>query len=407
MQDQLQRMIPLPVMAFGILFFTINPAYAYDLGPVEFHGFGSVGYIQSSENNLVEDSRDGTFEFNEFGVSAATTLFDDIYVGMQLMSLDYGAVGNNNVYVNWALADYQWRDALGFKAGKVKLPLGLYNDIRDYDFLRTPIFLPQALYNENYRELMDSYTGGGLYGTFDLGKGGYLGYDLYYGTERDIDEDGGIARDVTQRNFIFIESTVDYNLGGRLKYHPPVQGLLLALSYNQIETESTSSSTTMPMDMTVYMPSMKTYIFSAEYSLGNFTVVGEYEIIDGKIERTIDMSAAGRPVVHAESDINAERYYGLLSYRFTDWFTAGMYYSVDVPDTEDRDGEKRVERGLADYSAWSKDLAVTARFDITDFWLLKLEYHYVDGVSLLMPIDNPDGFAKSWDYFAVKTTFSF
>ena len=84
-----------------------------------------------------------------------------------------------------------------------------------------------------------------------------------------------------------------------------------------------------------------------------------------------------------------------------------MYYSVKVPDTEDRDGDKLAAQGLPDYGAWQKDLAISTRFDITDFWLLKFEYHYVDGTGLLTAADNPKGFEKSWDFFAIKTTFSF
>jgi hypothetical protein len=50
---------------------------------------------------------------------------------------------------------------------------------------------------------------------------------------------------------------------------------------------------------------------------------------------------------------------------------------------------------------------VSTRFDITDFWLLKVEVHFIDGVALAYPIDNPDGYEKTWNLFAVKTTFNF
>jgi hypothetical protein len=39
--------------------------------------------------------------------------------------------------------------------------------------------------------------------------------------------------------------------------------------------------------------------------------------------------------------------------------------------------------------------------------VIKLEYHYVDGTSLLTEADNPDDFEKSWDSFAIKITLSF
>ena len=395
------------IMPLAVLLVSSASAHAYDVGRVELHGFASIGYVQSSENNIIEDSEDGTFQFNEFGLNAGTTFFDDIYIGVQVMSRDYGAVGNNDIYVNWALVDYQWRDILGFKLGKVKLPLGLYGDIRDYDFLRTPIFLPQSIYNDNYRELNDSYTGGGIYGTFDLGQGGRLKYDLFYGLEQDIDKDGGIARDVNLGGMQFIESTVDYTFGGRLKWHTPVSGLQLAVSFRQLDTTTDAKSTDTPLFMNIILDDVQSTTFSGEYSIGRFTIMGEYEMVRGDIVRTIDMTSLGQPLITSKSEINAEHYYAQVSYRFTDWFTAGVYYSVDVPNTDDRDGESLIERGLQDISAWQNDLAVTTRFDVTDFWLIKLEYHYVDGTSLLTEADNPDGFEKSWDYFAIKTTLSF
>ena len=80
-----------------------------------------------------------------------------------------------------------------------------------------------------------------------------------------------------------------------------------------------------------------------------------------------------------------------------------MYYS----DTDDRDGEKLVEKGLPDFRAWQEDWALSTRFDITDNWLVKLEVHFMDGAARCSPADNPDGYDKNWTLYAVKTTFSF
>ncbi|MDX9709667.1 MAG: hypothetical protein RBT64_08935 [Trichloromonas sp.] len=82
------------------------------------------------------ESKDGSFQINEFGLTLNGELSDNLRVGLQLLSRDLGAEGNNKINIDWGMADYRWRDWLGVRLGKVKLPIGLYNRGRDSDFLR-------------------------------------------------------------------------------------------------------------------------------------------------------------------------------------------------------------------------------------------------------------------------------
>ncbi len=74
---------------------------------------------------------------------------------------------------------------------------------------------------------------------------------------------------------------------------------------------------------------------------------------------------------------------------------------------EDKGGERFEAMGQPDFRAWQKDLALTARFDVNQNWLLKLEGHVMDGTADLFVSDNPDGFDQDWFLFAAKVTFSF
>jgi hypothetical protein len=54
------------------------------------------------------------------------------------------------------------------------------------------------------------------------------------------------------------------------------------------------------------------------------------------------------------------------------------------------------------------DAALSLRFDATDWWVFKVETHYIQGTAQLL--DNPDNPARNgegWWMFGVKTTFSF
>ena len=46
------------IMPLAVLLVSSASAHAYDVGRVELHGFASIGYVQSSENNIIEDSED-------------------------------------------------------------------------------------------------------------------------------------------------------------------------------------------------------------------------------------------------------------------------------------------------------------------------------------------------------------
>ena len=61
-----------------------------------------------------------------------------------------------------------WYDQLGFRAGRIKLPYGLYNQSRDVDMARTSVLLPQSVYSEVDRELLIAYEGVGLYGNVTI-----------------------------------------------------------------------------------------------------------------------------------------------------------------------------------------------------------------------------------------------
>ncbi|MBU1055719.1 MAG: hypothetical protein KKC46_18115, partial [Proteobacteria bacterium] len=75
---------------------------------------------------------------------------------------------------------------------------------------------------------------------------------------------------------------------------------------------------------------------------------------------------------------------------------------------DDRHGDDVVETAtLKDHSAWQKDLALSARFDINSNWIFKVEGHKVNGTADVLLADNSDRSEKDWYYGAAKLTFSF
>src|SRR3569833_4208701 len=103
-------------------------------------------------------------------------------VTLHLFTQERGNFGNDKITVDWAYGDYRHKDWLGVRVGKVKIPLGLYNESRDNDALRNPFQLPQCLYSDYFRVVTNSILGAGIYGTGPYTPMGKFAYLFYVGT---------------------------------------------------------------------------------------------------------------------------------------------------------------------------------------------------------------------------------
>ncbi len=142
------------------------------------------------------------------------------------------------------------------------------------------------------------------------------------------------------------------------------------------------------------------HVGSAEFVWNDLTVAAEYLFRDSD-------ATFGANTIKSET----ESYYLSASYGFIEWFTLGAYYAIYYPDKDDKDGDKLAAQEKPDHRAWQKDLAVTFRFNLNEYWIVKVEGHAVDGSADVLSIDNPapdNDFSESnWYYGAAKVTFSF
>jgi hypothetical protein len=111
------------------------PALAAEIGEegsllsVDVHAFASQGFILTTDNNyLANDTTHGSFQLSEVGINFTKAVTDKLGVGVQLFAQDLGVAGNYNAKVDWFYIDYRQADWLGFRAGRVKIPFGLYNE---------------------------------------------------------------------------------------------------------------------------------------------------------------------------------------------------------------------------------------------------------------------------------------
>lgn len=359
---------------------------AAENGQIRINGFLSQGYLKSDENNYLNArTKDGTFEFNEIGLVVSNQLTDSLRFGMQFFAKDLGDIGNDDVTIDWALGDYQFRNWLGLRVGKLKRPTGLYNQSRDVDAARTAIFLPSSIYSENFREAVLSVKGLGIYGTLP----GNIDYQVTHGV-MDIPLEGSVVKRINDGSLAesfgtVAKTAVDDSPTVHFIWNTPLDGLRLGGTYYEFDfTISTAGlDPNPPVDIGI---EGYRWIASAEYTWRDLVLSGEY--IGGTDEVTLITFGTETP------DTDKEGYYGMATYRLTDYLELGTYYSVWYPNKDNKDNNN-----------YHKDTALTTRFDLNDFWILKIEGHHMKGVA---EVDaSTETIEDTWYLFAAKVTYSF
>ena len=411
------KRIYIPAITLWISLMAIPPVYAYgldDMEGVDIHGFISQGYLYTLNNNWMGDTKDGTWQFNELGINFTSMLTQRLRIGMQFFARDIGEIGNDEIVIDWAFADYILRDWLGIRIGQMKNPYGFYGESRDIDFLRNSVFLPQTIYYEGVRDSYSQTKGAGIYGNIDTGTIGLFKYLALYGITS-IDLDSGTAMlfeektttgistaifPLTLTNVVLSNSDVDITYTINLEWTTPLEGLRIGANFTRIDYNFdfsyTITSPFLPSDIMIadtIKLDQELWIASIEYTWADLILTAEFL-------RTY----IGNFAVHGQA------WYAMASYRLSDWFALGGSYGENYENEDDKDGN--AASWEKSYYAYTKTAAFFARFDINDHWLMKAEYQYNDGVNLLSRRNNIDAsgnvvFERIWHFIALKITFNF
>ncbi len=387
---------------------------AYDdlldtISRVQIHGYVGQGFLYSSDNDyLFAGTSDGEFQYNDMALNFYTELTDDLSVGLQVFSRDLGDVGNNAVSLDYAFADYKYNDLLGLRAGRMKMPFGLYGEVRDLDIARTSILLPQSVYREDFRDVFFSLNGFGVYGDVSMDSFGSLFYQGQIGSSSLDDDNSAVTKLVESNNALQsgFKSDADIMYVGQLIWNTPLEGLRLsgtALYLDSIQFNGGLHAdlagnlalhpvlgplgipTGDPANMEVYKYFY--YVLSSEYVWENLTLAAEYAYNSKSLDVNVNRIGA----------INQEKspedgFYVSASYRFNDLFELGSSYAIYWSDARHHNSNTA-----------HKDLAISTRFDISDGWVAKLEGHYMDGTAGTNIIGDED----EWFLFAAKVSYTF
>ncbi len=367
---------------------------------LQLHGFLSQGAVITSDNNFLGQSNDQvSTDFREIGMNASLRPTSDVQLSAGLLSHTAGATDNGELRLDYGLIDWtvlsneQGRG--GIRLGRVKNAYGLYNKTRDVPFTRPSILLPQSIYFERTRNLtvaadgaelyLDRYgDAGSLFVTFSLGQpqtgseaskvslvglipNGSLDSKLMPIFQVIFEGDGGKYRlgfTAVQLDAHYIPGVRDVLQAGRIKFTPK--------------------------------------IFSAQYNAERWSLTSEFAL------RPVSTRNFGPNSPDAFSE--GQSFYVQGSYRLAPKWEALLRYDVMYADSEDRDGKEfAASTRRPAFTRFSKDWTAGIRFDLTPEFMLRAEYHRVDGTGYLPVQDNPNPSAlvQHWDMFMLLASFRF
>jgi hypothetical protein len=343
------------------------------------------------------DTSHGAFSLTDGGLNVSSMITDKFRIGAQLYTRNIGEIGRGHVNVDWALGDYKLTDWFGVRVGKVKTALGLLNDTQDNEFLHTWAILPQSVYPLDLRASTIAHTGGDVYGEVSLPKLGTLGYTVYLGTRPD-DRFGGYRYNISdigapvQR---FTGSMAGYDL----RWNTPVAGLVVGTSWMN-QTEHVNGITLGPQNTPYTVNTHTGHITSGygDYTRGRLHVAGEFR----RTYKLLDYQGVSAPPLLDESE---KGWFLSAAYRLTKRFEIGTYHSRYYQDHPAFAGDPNSNHIF--------DQTVTARFDVRNWWNMKVEGHFIDGYGDIVSArgfytrSNPTGFQPNTNLLVIRTGFIF
>lgn len=368
---------------------------------LQVHGFASQAAIWTSDNRFFGNSPETSFAFTEIGLNASLPINPRILLSGQLLARRAGDMYDGTPELDYGLADITLASSneqrWGVRVGRVKNPLGIYNETRDVPFTRPGIFLPQVIYYDKIRNLALSTDGLMFYGESYIDQGA-LSLTLG-GGQPVIDDNVGWT---FLRNNYDGEFQTDNKTGlVQLWYSTPgerfkfgLSGIMLSLRFDPGQHSPLRSGTT----------DIFYWIASIQYDTEDWTLSAEY------LREPLAWGDYGPFFPNFKTTV--EGYYLQGTYRIRPNIELLMRYEEGFANRNDRDGVRFSTRtgGLfPPFAGFSKIWTAGLRWDINRQWMVRAEYQRHHGTFVLSFRENPDlgQLREYWNLFAVQAAFRF
>jgi hypothetical protein len=365
-------------------------------------GFFSQGWLYGSNNNFPTANKGGTWDFREMAFNASTTFGSHLRVGGQAFAQRFGALGDDKVILDWAVADYNFNPAIGVRVGRVKYPKGLYGEALDLDVVRPFVFLPSAVYSPVMRDFTASFDGAMVYGS--VNAFGSFDYKAFVG-DIPMSKQKGVAEFYNNAGLYNAAAGgvsslgMDSVAGGQLAWNTPVSGLKAIYSYSRFANLHTDGPfTAVPTaNLRSNIERFTWHTFSAEYAVKNWLFATEFQRANGMFGYKALPYANSAP-----SPVGWDGWYVSAARRLNNRFELGAYYGRlwnRYATVRSAPGSHQIDHTLS------------LRYDASERVIFKLEGHRIDGTYQTFNttrLPNPTATRKNYTtVFAAKTTLSF
>lgn len=363
------------------------------------HGFVSQGYVDTSANNYLGDSEDGSLDFHEAGINAAWEASSELLLSGQLLYRRAGDTNPKGTRIDYAILDWRVFDDMasgaGLRVGRLKNPYGFYSETRDVAATRPGVLLPEGVYSDYQRELVHSIDSMGFYSYFNF-------------------DDGTVTLDANYGQPILHDDTVKALLNG-----VTTQGKLnneRALVSRVIYEESTGtwrlgiSNSQFSAD---FEPGAGEPFQSSDVKFNQSLISGEYNWQDWQfVAEYFWRSINYNEVFGSDLSYRGNGFYTQLNYRLNAQWTVYTRKEETYLDKHDKDGSKFAADSFFTrpaYDAFSKDLVFGVRLQPTVNWTVGVEYHRIDGTFLLPFKENPSSAdrKRKWEMFLLQAAYRF
>ena len=362
---------PLAFWVFGLLMMPSGTTLAHP----HIHGFVSQGFVLSEGNNFFGDSTNGSFDFYEIGINGSATLSPELLVSAQGIVRDAGAGEDATPRLDYALIDWRFlqldRGGAGLRIGRVKNPLGLFNDTRDVVFTRPGILLPQSIYFDGagIRSLLFSSEGAQFYTDFDRGA---HQISLIYGQSFDD------QLERKEKSSFGVAPTADVEIKDQLDFQikDSIDGGRWILAFSHKIGRLSQRQPPPASDIR-----FRLNVLSAQYNRERFSLTAEYQ-----------QTRATGNFLGTRINTLVDGGYVQLDYRPIPGLTSYLRYDARFNDARDRDGKDAAAlSGAERHQFFAHDLTLGLGWTFARNWGAWIEGHRIYGTATAPASDNPDG----------------
>ncbi len=389
-----------------------SPARA-DEADLRFQGFASQRLTATSgKNNFFGETRGKLSpDYTEIGAGLSWQPHPQWLLSGQVIYRRGGNSENDEIEPDYYYVAYTpWESEAGhltLKLGKIKVPYGLYNDVRDTPMTRPGILAPQSIYLDSLRQLNQAASGIHLEAERNLG-GDTISLRLSQ-IKPNVRSDNTFWAFLGSHTLFTGElySRDNEAFAGQLAYDHDGGRLRALVSHAQ------GAARYRPGALDNWSDGRLDFKFSALSLQWN----GERVSLSGEWARNgFHQRFAGTTLPSLDNRDLGGSWYLQGQWRFAPRWEALLRYDVNQMDRNDPDGTTFAinNPGQAAWLRYAKDWSVGLRYRPDQQWLLAGEVHSVDGTNWLPPADNLSNgvwdtlnTSRRWNLLLLQATYQF